>query len=213
MIKRTIIATLRYYNIYRPNYNLSSELNFNSKKDNDFIKEKIKKSKLFFEYGSGNTTLFANKHNIPVISVESDKSFYKVLKKKIQSRYVLYDFGIVDYYSRPLHRIFKINSNISMNYCYHIFKDRKNYKILPDLILIDGRYRVLCAIAVHEFLKFYDDSELPTIILDDYLNRKNYSILENFYNVKLINRIAILSPILKKMNFDELKYKYINDAN
>ena len=105
----------------------------------------------FFEYGSGNSTIYANNHNVKTISVESDKNFYKYLKKII-SEYIFFDFGIVDFYSRPLHSKLNINPKIGLEYSSSILKilEKKN---VPDLILIDGRFRVLSALMVYKFFQ------------------------------------------------------------
>jgi hypothetical protein len=211
LIKRTIIATLRYYNIYNPKYTVSSKLDFGSFAATEFIKEKIAKSNFFFEFGSGNSTIYANENQIKTISIESDKNFYNYLKKKIKSKYVFIDFGIVDYYSRPLHSKFNINPKIGLKYSSYILKylDRK---IIPDLILIDGRFRIMSAFMVYKFFQNKNSSNV-TIILDDYADRENYHILNQLYEIKTIDRIAILVPKQNKNISEELLKKYSLDFN
>jgi hypothetical protein len=48
---------------------------------------------------------------------------------------------------------------------------------LPDLILIDGRFRVACALKTIRALK---DQRNWTIVVDDYVSRKTYETIERF---------------------------------
>ena len=75
---------LRYIGIIKINYKSTSELNFRTRKASNLIKKKILKSNTMLEYGSGNSTLFANKINKKIYSVESDKGFYLYLKEKVK---------------------------------------------------------------------------------------------------------------------------------
>ena len=78
-------------------------------------------------------------------------------------------------------------------------------KIVPDLILIDGRYRVLCALHLYNFFKEKEVSF--TIIIDDYTLRPDYFILENFFEIKKIGRFGVLEK-LKDQNPNKLIETY-----
>ena len=54
-----------------------SEEPFLDKESSEFFKKQIQKSEIFLEYGSGGSTLFANKHGKEIYSVESDYYFLK----------------------------------------------------------------------------------------------------------------------------------------
>ena len=210
-ICKCLIATLRYYNIYNPKYTVSSKLDFGSIAATNFLEERIANCAFFFEYGSGNSTLYANNHNVKTISVESDKNFYEYLKKNIITEYIFFNFGIVDYYSRPLHSKLNINPKIGLEYSSSILKLLEK-KIEPDLILIDGRFRVLSALMVYKFFQNKNTDKI-TIILDDYSNRKSYHVLNEFFEIKLIDRIAIMVPKKNKDISKELIEKYSLDFN
>ncbi len=193
---------LRYIGIIRVNYGSTSKLNFRSKQATEFVKKKILKSKSILEYGSGNSTLFANKMNKKIYSVESDKAFYQYLKKKIKKNYFFVDFGPVYFYSIPLFENLRRN-NLTRNaekYSNKILNFLEKKKNYPDLILIDGRYRVLCALQVYKFIK-KNKLYKTTVVLDDYKFRKQYHIVKKFYKIKLYGEIA------------ELKYKNISTQN
>lgn len=75
-----------------------------------------------------------------------------------------------------------------------------------DIILIDGRFRVSCA------LKSYNIIDLDTILVfDDFLNRKHYHIILEYF--KIINKtkdncMTILQKIPGKIIPEELIKKY-----
>ena len=118
---------------------------------------------MFLEFGSGTTTLLAQTLNKNFISIESDKRFYYYLTEKIasipkrkknNSTYLLKSFGVTGFYSR-IHFIKWKKYNTAFqekvrSYCSDVFKNLKN---IPDLVLVDGRYRLLCLINLYEFLK------------------------------------------------------------
>ena len=126
---------LRYIGIIKINYKSTSELNFRTRKASNLIKKKILKSNTMLEYGSGNSTLFANKINKKIYSVESDKGFYLYLKEKVKKNYFFVDFGLVYFYSVPFfenlrkkklkikaeeysNKILKRKRKFNLNQCY-----------------------------------------------------------------------------------------------
>ena len=165
----------------------SCNINFGSKKANEFFKKTLRKSSFYFEFGSGNSTILAEKFKKKFISIELDKTFFKkvlgILKKKNKVKYI--DIGPVGEFSYPL---FKDRSKI-LDYIKSINKYFKKKKF-PNLILIDGRFRVACCINIFYLIKKYKYN--PIIILDDYKKRNYYKILNKIFNIKLIGRMAIL---------------------
>ena len=138
------------------------------------FKKLIKKSKVYLEYGSGKSTLWTLKNtNTKVYSIETDKEWYKKIlentnkeTKKIDIKLV--DIGPVINWGRP------INYNYYKNFNdYTDFYWKKN--IQPDLVLIDGRFRV-CSFLTS--LKFAQEGTF--ILFDDYIERGVYHIVESF---------------------------------
>jgi len=59
-----------------------------------------------------------------------------------------------------------------------------------DFVFIDGRYRVACALHVLPHLK-----EGGKIAIHDYMNRKEYHVIEEFYDrIENIDSAAIFVP-------------------
>ena len=177
------------------------EPNFAAKDKFMFYKYLIK-SNHYFEYGSGGSTCKANlSPNIKSIySVESDLEWYNKIKTAFKSN--------------------QTNKTINFIYCEmdtqpkswgnpgpkSVLTDWQNYsnqlsllsnfeKKQIDLILIDGRFRVACC------LKCYDEiSDNCLIMFDDFLNRKNYHLVLNHYDIvekTIENRMVVLK---KKKN-------------
>lgn len=148
----------------------------------DFITERIKSESILFEYGSGNSTLFFAKKVAKVVSVEHDNAFYELLKNKMPE-------------------------NVNYNYCkleedkYPAFIKKTNLKY--DLIVIDGRQRVKCAINSVEYLK-----ENGVIIWDNSLRLK-YSEGIDFLHRQGFKRIDFrgLNPIGVNKTATSIFYK------
>ena len=203
---------LRYYGIIKFNYNSSNNLNFRTIKANKYLQKLFKSSKIILEYGSGNSTLYANKINKIIFSVESDKGFYEYLKHKIITKnYYFVDFGLVHFYSVPFFENFRKEylKKKSKEYSKKILTDLKKNKSFPDLILIDGRYRVLCALQIYKFIK-KNKLFKTKIIFDDYKNRKQYHIVKKFYKVKIFEDMALLRFKKTSINVDNLIKKNLS---
>ncbi len=108
-----------------------------------FLKERLRKDMVLFEYGSGFSTLFFADYVSKIYSVEYDEVWYE---KMIQL-------------SREVSNIHVIYNAIDNDYAEVILKTgEKNF----DVIFVDGRKRVQCCMFSINFLK--DDG---IIILDD----------------------------------------------
>ena len=210
MIKKIInlsIYLLRYFSIINTKYKVSNKINFGSKQSNIFFQKKLKKCKVYFEYGAGNSTLLANKLKKKYISIEADKSFFNYLKyqKKISNlKYI--DIGPTKYFSYPILPFFLIQKKIEL-YCNHINLLYLYLNKVPDLILIDGRFRVKTFLSILEFLIQNKIQNKIIIIIDDYQNRYNYKILEKIVQINKIGRFGVI----KYSNYKYFTKKKIND--
>lgn len=200
---------LRYFGLFYIKYNIK-KINFGGQQENNFFLKKLKNCKLYIEYGSGSSTLIANKFKKKTISIEGDKNFYHYLKKKIS--YIIYrDLGIVSFYSVPLTLKYKKKISVTfkkkiINYCKSELKikllSKSNY---PILILVDGRFRVLVCLYIYKFLNL--KKSIFTLIIDDYKFRKDYHVLEQIFYIKKIGRFGVANKLrfLNKKNFNKIK--------
>jgi hypothetical protein len=68
--------------------------------------------------------------------------------------------------------------------------------VVPDLILIDGRFRVACML---ECLTHLDDQS-ATICFDDYFDRECYTVVERFAD--MVDRAGRMAFFRKKPDMD-----------
>tara|TARA_B100001057_G_scaffold276525_1_gene276774 strand:- start:374 stop:994 length:621 start_codon:yes stop_codon:yes gene_type:complete len=186
-------------------FDLTDEINFGSKEANDFFEKNLNKSKFYYEFGSGSSTLRADHLNIRFLSLELDKSFFNLIQKKLIKKNVQYiPIGPVGEFSYPL---FKDKKKI-FNYVNSIEFFFKNIDY-PDFILVDGRFRVACCL---NLLRFLDKDQFDMIILiDDFKNRNHYKILYEYFNIELVGRMALLTSTKKKFD-QEVFEKYLLDS-
>ena len=167
--------------------------------DSQIFIDTIINANVYGEYGCGESTIYvANNYNCRVMSVDSSKRWIdNVLRKcKDKSKLDLHysDIGIIGDWGRP------INYNKSEN-----FSDYTDWlwqqDTQPDVVLIDGRFRVCC------FLTSLLNAKPETkIIFDDY-NREKYHFVERFIQpVKVNKRQALfVTNEITKTNIDEIK--------
>jgi len=181
----------------------------------EIFNKMILQSKAYLEYGSGGSTLTASAcQNLDIIiSVESDKAWAdKIIsavsqsQKKIAIDYV--DIGPVGNWGKPLSTE-KIYNYFS--YTTKPWERSEQYGIEPDLVLIDGRFRV--STILFSLLK----TQLGTVILfDDYTNRHYYHVIEEFIKPsKNYGRMALFE--IKKKNISDkliekiMRYSIVSD--
>ena len=117
------------------------------------LEDRLKSHFLIFEFGSGYSTLFCARLVQSVISVEYDKEWFSTIKDKAPDNVNL------------IYR--KVGNN--GEYC----KSIKEFDILYDIIIVDGRDRVNCVKQSMESL-----SENGVIILDDSERKKYQKAIE-----------------------------------
>jgi hypothetical protein len=133
----------------------------------------------YFEFGSRGSTYQASiRDNIKkIFSVESDHEWYNKLKNIITKDNFTYIFNDMD--ARPNNWGYPGNRATSIqkiSYSNH-FTELKDPKSI-DFILIDGRFRVACCLKCFNLMN--DDC---LIAFDDFLDRPQYHIVLNYFNI------------------------------
>jgi len=220
-VLKFIYHFLRYCNIIKIPYSTNKDLSFNhyNYDSNNYFLKKLNKCKVYLEYGSGNSTLLADSKKKKIFSVEGDRNYFHHIKKKINSSKTFlsyYNLGVTEYASYPIFfNFFKFF--FRKNYIKYAKSpldelDKKN--LFPDLILIDGRFRMLCMIFLYIFIKKNSNKfrRRPVIIFDDFFSRSYYKEASKFFHIKKYNNFGILIKI--KNNINNIKYyisKYSSD--
>jgi hypothetical protein len=141
----------------------------------------LKNANSYFEFGSGGSTYKAiqNKNVKKVYSVESDVDWFNKVNSAINSNklnFILVDLKCVpNNWGNP-----GVNSKKDdwVKYSSSLCNLNKEEILNINLILIDGRFRVACCLKCFDVIN--DDC---LIIFDDFLNRPNYSIVLNFFDI------------------------------
>lgn len=137
------------------------------------------KKKIVLEFGSGGSTLLFASCAKKVVSIESDKKCSEIvnneiIKLNLQAKaMVLYsNIGPTKSFGQPIEFLKPLYKFKYKNYIETYF--RRDREVLePQVVFIDGRFRVWCAIECCKRIKHNF-----TIILDDYFSRPEYHILE-----------------------------------
>jgi hypothetical protein len=143
------------------------------------FRESMQQCRCYLEYGSGGSTVYAATVAEPpaIISVESDKAWIEKVRNAIgQAHSKLYleycDIGEVGNWGAP-----KNDGRITdyWKYAATPWEIAQRLDLVPDTILIDGRFRVA------SFLLSLVSARIGTrILFDDYLDRPHYFIAERF---------------------------------
>jgi hypothetical protein len=154
----------------------------------DFFGRALAKSAFYIEYGSGGSTVLAARLGKKFISVDSDKYFLKAVRRKIgalQPQQILIhsDIGINGPWGIP---VFKAETEARRrrwsDYPEAPWRAvAESHMGTPDLILVDGRFRVACALTC---LKYMMESPDTVLLVDDYRNRPNFQVIEEFASLE-----------------------------
>jgi predicted O-methyltransferase YrrM len=174
---------------------LDSEISFNStnsEEEKHEIQLYLAKSSRFLEFGSGYSTMLASKNvRKSIVSVETDLAYIESIRIELSAsaeklpmiELIHADVGAVGAWGTPIDR-----SNVEKWTNYQIavlnFAHENNWR--PDLILIDGRFRIAT------FMSVYLSFPGAIIIFDDYVDRPAYHIVEKILQPsKIFGRVAV----------------------
>ena len=141
--------------------------------DNSLFKLTLSSSKIYAEYGCGESTVWvANNTSSKILSVDSSQEWIEKVKERVSKSDILkihwVDLGKLGSWGTPL------SYDNSLN-----FKDYTDWiwkqDLSPDVVLVDGRFRVACFLT-----SLLNSKEGTRIIFDDYTNRPHYHFVENF---------------------------------
>ncbi len=143
--------------------------------DDGLFKELIKNTQIYYEYGCGKSTEFVFNHSsASIYSVDSSRDWVRKIEslegfkssKRLNVNWI--DVGIVANWGTPTS--YKMRHNFQ-KYAEILWLN----KDFPDLVLIDGRFRVLCFLTSVKFAPVG-----CKILFDDYINRPFYHVVEEF---------------------------------
>ena len=144
------------------------------------LREMLKTSNCYLEYGSGATTVMAGSMGVcHVISTESDPNWLAAVGHKLrllgsptQVELIHVDIGPTGNWGFPTS---EANWRGYPKYPVAGWKHCLFYGLTPDIVLIDGRFRVGCFLASLVF-----GAAGARILFDDYFDRPYYHTVEQF---------------------------------
>lgn len=143
----------------------------------------------YLEYGSGGSTVMAGEMKAPfTVSVESDGTWLEALRTALEGtpgrRILLHaDIGPTGEWGNP---VSEQHWRRWQAYPLLGWKTCREQGLSPDLVLIDGRFRVACLYATLLFAW-----PMTRILFDDYGDRPNYHRVETFLKpVAMHDRMA-----------------------
>jgi len=174
------------------------------------LKRYLRTAAVYLEYGSGGSTVVAAGLCPCVISVDSDSRFLDAVTAKVQATnaacrfYPVYaDIGRTGKYGKPLLRF--LPSEKWQRYPASPWEVLRRLGVMPSVVLIDGRFRVACALRV--LLELPNDAG-AAILFDDFSNRPYYRIVLDFADE--VERAGRLVVLRKRKNFDDFRGRVLS---
>lgn len=211
-------------------YTLDSDsLDFHTSMENEYFIKRIQLADQYLEFGAGFSTIMAASNGVKTVTVESDPLFWGAVSeilcgKKIDHHVtpIIRQLGLLGPWGSPfisiLSPVTKKRARRFREYSEPPWinnlgtGDTANPNItlqeghLPDLVLIDGKFRVACALKLLEYFREHDHNEYE-IMVDDYVGRVQYHVLGEFFEIgATMHELVTLHP---KQKIDEKKLKRI----
>jgi len=184
---------------------------FESEVCTEYFEKRLREANTYLEYGSGGSTILAADLGKRVYSVDSDRVFITRVREaldrhapdKASNVSLLYsNIGFTREWGQPVFRA-PTPARLAKwrQYCEKPWVILKQAGHFPDLVLIDGRFRVACAL---RSLQHLVNRPNATLIVDDYVGRDWYLEIERFGEmVEVVGRMAVFRP--KAVDPDEIE--------
>jgi hypothetical protein len=150
--------------------------------ERELFEKYLKKARFYLEYGCGGSTEAAVRLKVGrIISIESDKGWVETLSNKPELaaaikegklRLIHVDIGEVAKWGAPK------DDAMLRNWPDYFLRPFEKFEYEYDTVLVDGRFRIACALACHAFLM---DSAI--VMIHDYRTRDGYSEVEKYYEI------------------------------
>lgn len=153
------------------------------------LRSAYRAARVIGEYGAGGSTAFAaTECEAQLCSIESDREWVAQLDGWLRGQNV--DMGRIDLqhcdigptkeWGRP------VNNARWQHYWRYPYALWQNPAFNPDLVLIDGRFRIACMAACMLHCR-----QPLTVLIDDYMGRESYHVVEAIKpHTEIIGRMA-----------------------
>lgn len=153
-----------------------------------FFRTRLEKASLYLEFGSGGSTLWADRMGVETISIENDRFYAERVRSALSPdtkvTIISPELGITREWGIPVFLHVR-KARIYVTAALPALGSR-----IPDLVLVDGRYRIATTLGVAH--RVQQAGATTTIIVDDYFDRDFYRDLENWLGEPMtIGRSAV----------------------
>ena len=166
--------------------------------DNEILlfAETIKEAEGYFEFGCGGSTVFAsNNSSAKIHSVDSSKEWLNKVSGNIRDTEVILEhvnLGPLKAWGYPV-----TNKHLWRNY----YESIHTTKVSPDVVLIDGRFRVSCALNV---IKYSKNNNLNTTIMIHDSERYLKDLKKYLIQIRFSQSLSVMK-IKDNINFEEIE--------
>jgi len=164
-----------------------------------YFRDQLARARNYLEYGSGGSTVLANQMVTNLVSVDSDAGLLADVRRKLAQND-----------RRAMAKLIHVNIGMTVGRGFPVFQKPTRRRVRrweeyakapwryfrtigqqPDLVLVDGRFRVACVL---ESLLSLSPLSETKILVNDYLDRPEYTVVEEYADVELVGRMAVLRP-------------------
>lgn len=154
-----------------------------------FLEEAIRGARLYVEFGAGGSTIVADRLAVKTVTVESDRFYAATIRAAMTGSSVTIltpNIGVTGPWGWPLFQ--KPTSRRIKRWWRYV--EAPFALGTPDLVLVDGRFRVACAL---ESARRAQIAKVPaTIVFDDYETRPQYKSVERHLGApEMVGRAAV----------------------
>jgi hypothetical protein len=173
---------------------------FDTPESTAWFLKRLSTARRYLEFGSGGTTYAAARLGVDFVTVDTDRHFLDAVREKIRrAKYTRpgqvfhhADIGRTGAWGRPVGKVTSARREQFRRY-----SDMPAECLdgpLPDLILIDGRFRIACALKALHWHMLRDDADW-VVVVDDYDGRPAYRVLTDFAETHYVGRMAVLTGL------------------
>ena len=160
------------------------------------LREALEGANTYLEYGCGLSTEFVSKsYSCQVKSVETSAEWVTWVQGKVgdDAQLIHVDLGPIQAWGRPLTYQFRKNF---IRYFEIGFDDGFS----PDVVLVDGRFRVACFLTTLLFTR-----SGTRIVFDDYPSRPHFNVVEEVLSPQVINSRQALFVVPDSINYSRVR--------
>jgi hypothetical protein len=183
-----------------------------------YFQEQLGSTRHYLEFGSGASTVLAHKLVNNLVSVESDSALLAQVRRKLVhnnsravTKLIYANIGLTGHLGVPLFtRPTRRRIRRWERYAKAPWRYFRSLGQEPDLILVNGGFRVACIL---RSLLSLSAASRCQILCDGYVDRPHYRVIEQFADLTLAGRMAVLRPrrLLDRIQIRGLVRQYTAD--